>query len=332
MLIYTLVNRLIMKKSSKILICGGAGYIGGYLTDLLKSKGYNVTVYDNLTYEGRFLKSVPFISGDIRDKKKLSQVLKNFDTVIWLAALVGDPACALQPALSNEINFEATKWLAENYKGKIVFASTCSVYGINLNLIGEEAEPNPLSVYARTKLEAEKAIIKNSKNYLIFRLGTLFGSGDEHSRIRLDLVVNILTKKAVSGELLTITGKEQWRPLLHVKDVAEAIVFGIKRDIKGLYNLNYKNFRISDIGKEIAKASPGLKVKYMDLSYEDMRNYRVRSDKFRKYGWKPKYTIKDGIMEIAKVMKENRIKDPDDKIYSNAATLAVSLNDFKSKK
>src|SRR3989344_1269598 len=151
-----------MRRKNNILICGGAGYIGGYVTDLLNKSGYNVTVYDNLTYDSRFLKDVPFVWGDIRDKKKLGKLLKKFDTVIWLAALVGDPACALQPSLSNEINYQTSRWLARNYKGRIIFASTCSVYGINHDLIDENAQPNPLSIYAKTKWEAEKEIVKNS--------------------------------------------------------------------------------------------------------------------------------------------------------------------------
>lgn len=318
-----------MIKKPKILICGGAGYIGGYVTDLLSKKGYEVMVYDNLIYEHRYLKEVPFIFGDIRDRKKLGKLINNYDVVVWLAALVGDPACALQPSLSNEINFGATKWLAEHYKGKIIFTSTCSVYGINHNLIDEKAKLNPLSVYAKTKLEAEKVIIKNSKNYLIFRLGTLFGLGDGHSRIRLDLVVNVLTKKAVLGEPIIINGKEQWRPLLHVKDVAEAISFGIENNIEGLYNLSYKNFRINDIGEEISKLIPAPKIKHADIPEEDMRNYRVISDKFKNLGWEPKYTIKDGILEIARIIKEKRIKEPNNNIYSNSAALITTINELK---
>lgn len=318
-----------MIKKPKILICGGAGYIGGYVTDLLSKKGYEVTVYDNLIYEDKYLKRAPFIFGDIRDKKKLGKLINKYNVVIWLAALVGDPACALQPSLSNEINFWATKWLAGNYRGKIIFTSTCSVYGINHDLIDEKAKPNPLSVYAKTKLEAEKIIIKNSKNYLIFRLGTLFGLGDDHSRIRLDLVVNVLTKKAVLGEPIIITGKEQWRPLLHVKDVAEAISFGIENNIEGLYNLSYKNLRISDISKEISKLIPVQKIKYLDIPYEDMRNYRVISDKFKNLGWRSKYTIKDGILEMARIIKEKRIKEPNKNIYSNSATLITTINELK---
>lgn len=318
-----------MKKNPNILICGGAGYIGGYVTDLLSEKGYSVTVYDALLYETRYLKKTPFIFGDIRDKKRLANILPKFDIVIWLAALVGDPACALQPLLSNEINYKAVKWLSEHYTGRIIFTSTCSVYGINHNLIDETAAPSPLSVYAQTKLAAEKAILKNSKNYLIFRLGTLFGLGDDHSRIRLDLVVNALAKKAVLEEPMVINGKEQWRPLLHVKDVAKAIVFGIEHDITGLYNLSYNNFRINDIGKEITKLIPSSKIKYADIPEEDMRNYRVVSDAFKKRGWKSTLTIRDGILEIMRAIGEKRIKEPNNNIYSNAAALLTTINELK---
>jgi dTDP-D-glucose 4,6-dehydratase len=117
-------------------------------------------------------------------------------------------------------------------------------------------------------------------------------------------VVNILTKKAVLEEPMIINGKEQWRPLLHVKDAAEAISFGIENNIRGLYNLSYKNFRINDISKEISKLIPSSKIKYMDIPEEDMRNYRIISDKFRNLGWKPKYTIKDGILDLKHIFKK----------------------------
>ena len=142
----------------KILIVGGCGYLGGYMTDVFGSsllsaeERYEVTVYDSLLYETRFLKDVKFIKGDIRDTEKLSQIIHNFDTVIWLAALVGDGACAVDVEMTDDINFKTVKWLVDNYSGKIGFTSTCSVYGINNELIDETATPNPLSAYASTKL------------------------------------------------------------------------------------------------------------------------------------------------------------------------------------
>ena len=152
----------------RVLIVGGCGYVGGHLTDCLRQE-YDVTVYDNLLYENHYLKKISFIFGDVRDRDKLSRLLPKFDIVIWLAAVVGDGACARDPYLAQAINEDSVKWLVDNYSGKIVFMSTCSVYGINNELIDESAEVNPLSVYARTKLAAEQYIVKNAKDYLIFR-------------------------------------------------------------------------------------------------------------------------------------------------------------------
>jgi len=304
-----------------ILVVGGAGYVGDGITKIFNSDPIlkNITVYDNLLYESRFMKNVNFIYGDITDTKKLNSIIHNYDIVIWLAAIVGDGACAVNIEKSNQINYLAVKWLVDNYKGKIIFPSTCSVYGINHNLIDETAEPNPLSVYAQTKLAAEQYILQNSENALVFRLGTLFGISDIYSRIRFDLVANILTLKAVQGEKLSVFGGEQWRPLLHVNDVAFAMAFGIKRNISGLYNLVFNNYRINDIVEEIRYIIPNLNVEYTDMKFEDLRNYRVLGNKFFNLGWVPTYSLKSGLSDIAKIVTENRIKNPYDSIYSNAA-------------
>jgi nucleoside-diphosphate-sugar epimerase len=301
----------------KVLVVGGCGYVGGYLVDVLQDKCYDVTVYDNLLYENYYLKDVKFIFGDIRDTIKLSGIINNYDIVIWLAAIVGDGACAVDPKLTYEINTEPVKWLVDNYRGKIIFMSTASVYGINHELIDEDAIPNPLSVYASTKLEAEQYITKNHDNYLIFRLGTVFGQSDMFSRIRFDLVANILTLKAVKGEPLSIFGGEQWRPLLHVKDVGCAIIHCIQSNISGLYNLSYGNFKICDIGEVIQQYIPNTTINYSELSFEDMRNYKVKNDRIVATGWKPMFNLKYGIIEIAKIVRENRTKNPYDSIYYN---------------
>jgi nucleoside-diphosphate-sugar epimerase len=303
---------------TKILITGGAGYVGGYMTDLLLKSGKDVTVFDNLIYETRFLKNVPFIYGDIRDREKLRKILPEYDVVIWLAGIVGDGACAVDPFLTQSINEDTVKWLADNYTGKIVFPSTCSVYGVNDDLIDETAPTNPLSMYAITKLYAERYIVDHHADFLIFRLGTLYGLSDEHSRIRLDLVTNVLTQKATLGAPLTVFGGDQWRPLLHVRDVAEATLFGLENGINGLFNLHSENFRIRDIADQICQVIPGTKVVIQDMKFEDQRNYHVTSERYRNLGWKPKFELCQGIREMHALIKDHRIKNTTDPIYYNA--------------
>lgn len=312
---------------NNVLVVGGAGYIGGFLTDHLNRNDYNVAVYDNLLFEDRYLKNCEFIYGDIRDTKKLSKIVDNYDCVVWLAGLVGDGACAVNQRLTKNLNVDTVKWLVDNYKGKIVFPSTCSVYGMNNDLIEEGATPNPLSLYAATKLQAEEYVLNNAKDSLVFRLGTLFGLGDRHSRMRLDLVANILSMRAAKGEKLTVFGGEQWRPLLHVRDVSTAILHGLKNNISGLYNLSYKNYKIVELAEQIQKIIPECQVEYTDMKFEDLRNYKVKNDKYLATGWKPEYTLDDGINQIMSLIEENRIKDTGDVVYSNAAFMR-KLNEF----
>lgn len=306
---------------NKILIVGGAGYIGGYLTSLLAQYSHDITVYDNLVFENHYMKNIPFIYGDIRDREKLLKILPDYKTVIWLAAIVGDGACAVDPFLTQSINEDCVKWLVNNYHGKIVFTSTCSVYGINNELIDETATPNPISTYALTKFAAEQYIVNNAKDYLVFRLGTLFGLGDEHSRSRLDLVANVLAMRAAKNIPLTVFGGEQWRPLLHVKDVATAISYSFGKSITGLYNLSMGNYVIKDIAEEVKRAVPEAEIKYQDISFEDLRNYRVKNDKFKATGWTPNHTLEEGISEMVRVVRERRIKDVNNPIYSNVGFL-----------
>jgi len=313
-----------MNKGS-VLIVGGCGYVGGFMVDYLISIGYHVVVYDNLMYESRFLKNVDFIYGDIREQDKLASIINDFDIVVWLAALVGDGACAINPQLTDLLNYESVKWLVDTYEGKIVFMSTCSIYGMNNDLIDETAPPNPLSEYAETKWKAEQYIVNNHADHLIFRLGTLYGLGDEFSRLRLDLVVNILTLKATNNQPLTVFGGEQWRPLLHVKDVSTAVAYCLDYDIVGLYNLSEGNYTIRELADEIIKLVPGSDIVHTDISFQDARNYKVIADKFNKHGWKPIYSLEHGIMEIHNTIKEGRIVDYSDPVYSNAMYLKEKI-------
>tara|TARA_Y100000287_G_scaffold24922_1_gene17089 strand:- start:1025 stop:1957 length:933 start_codon:yes stop_codon:yes gene_type:complete len=299
----------------KVLIVGGAGYVGGGIVDLL-SKENEVTVYDSLIYENSYRKNVDFIFGDIRDYKKINNILDQYDAVIWLAALVGDGACAINPALTHEINSETVKNLAKNFKGKIVFLSTCSVYGAQEGVLDESSEVNPLSEYASSKLIAEKYLADSDS--IIFRLGTLFGIGDKFSRIRLDLVVNILTTKAYIDKKMSVFGGEQWRPLLHVKDVANAIAHTLDTQTNGVFNLHYKNFKIIEIANEIKNKISDVEIETTPLPFQDARNYQVSSDKLKDAtGFQATVDLTQGINEMYELISSNRIKDINDPRYSN---------------
>lgn len=302
----------------KILVLGGAGYIGSHVSELLP-----VTVFDSLLFEDRFLSPVPFIFGDVKNIESL-EIVHDFDTLIVLAGIVGDGACAVNPSFTYETNVKHVKWLADNYNGKIIFTSTCSVYGKNDEFLNETSQTNPLSVYAETKLMAEQYLMNKKPDSLVFRLGTLYGLSGAYSRPRLDLVVNLLTNKAVKGETLTVFGGDQWRPLLHVKDVAEAIKYGIQENLSGLFNLGDRNETIKSMAEEILKIIPG-NISYQDIMFEDRRNYRVDFSKINSTGWRPKHTLTEGIEELANVFKENRIKDCSSPLYNNAHFMASFL-------
>jgi nucleoside-diphosphate-sugar epimerase len=299
----------------KILVVGGAGYVGGGIVDKLMNN-HDVTVYDSLIYETSYRKKVNFIFGDIRDYQKLNAILYDYDAVIWLAALVGDGACSINPALTQEINSESVRNLVQNYHGRIVFLSTCSVYGAQDGILSEKSSTNPLSEYASSKLVAEKYLEKS--NAIIFRLGTLFGISDQYSRIRLDLVVNILVTKALMENKMSVFGGDQWRPLLHVNDVANAIDATIGTDTTGIFNLHYQNFKIIELAENIKKKVDTAQIITTPMEFQDARNYQVTSEKlFSETGFKAGVDLGTGIEEIYELVFNKRIKDINDPRYSN---------------
>ena len=298
-----------------ILVVGGAGYVGGGIVDNLK-ENYNVTVYDSLIYEESYRKDINFVNGDIRDTDKLLPLLENSDVVIWLAALVGDGACAINPELTFKINSESVKFLVENFKKRIVFLSTCSVYGAQDGLLDENSPVNPLSEYASSKVQAEEYL--KDANSIIFRLGTLFGISDEFSRIRLDLVVNILVTKALTEGKLTVFGGDQWRPLLHVRDVANAISHTLESDVTGIFNLHYKNYKIIDIANTIVNKIPNASIETTPMKFQDARNYQVSSERlFNKTGFKAEVELLKGVEEVFNLISSKRIKNVNHIRYSN---------------
>ena len=314
-------------KDLNVLVTGGAGYIGGLTTDCLLESGANVKVYDNILYEDRYLKDVNFVNGDVRDVDKLLKEAEGYDVVVLMGALVGDEACEVNQKLTKEINFDSIKEICERLPldKHIIFMSTCSVYGAQNDLLTEESDTNPLSWYAATKLKSEKYVIERGGT--IFRLGTVFGLGDSYSRVRLDLVVNILTMRALKHKEITIYGGEQWRPIIAVKDIAEYVKEACYEQYGGNYIISSENVMIRDLGERVVNVIEGTKINYTDISFQDARNYRVDNSKSMKtFRYRPSVSVEDEVERMYLMFKEGRIKNPEDIVYHNGNYLRTNLN------
>jgi nucleoside-diphosphate-sugar epimerase len=311
---------------SKVAIVGGAGYVGGWMTDEAIRQGHSVRVIDNLTYEDSYLKSVEFHFGDVLDFSTLESHLAWADTVIWLSALVGDPACAINPKLTRRTNVDSIKKLTETFGGRIIFPSTCSVYGAQDGVLDENSPVGPLSLYAESKLEAENILNSASNECLIFRLGTLFGISDNFARLRVDLVLNVLTIRAILEGSMSVFGGAQYRPLLHVRDVATAAVPHISSSETGVFNLHTENVTVLELAEKIQSIVPNVYIEQTEISFQDARNYRVSSDKARQQlGFAPKWSIEDGIQEVAQVITSKRIKSVQNPRFNNSESLRLQL-------
>lgn len=305
-----------------VLVTGGAGYVGGHLVDEVVKAGHKVRVFDKLLYEDAYLKKVDFYFGDVLDLDSLQPHLDWADTVIWLAAFVGDPACALNPELTMKTNVDSVQALVDNFSGQIIFPSTCSVYGAQEGLLTEESPFDPLSLYAESKIQAEKVLLASSNDVLIFRLGTLFGLSDTYSRLRVDLVLNVLTIRAALEGHMTVFGGKQYRPLLHVRDVATAMVPQIGKKISGVFNLHAENMTIIELAEKIQHHIPKSFVQLTDSTFQDSRNYAVSSSKASsELGFTPRWTADDGISEILTAISQGRIPDVTIPRFSNVAAL-----------
>ncbi len=313
---------------ANVLICGGAGYVGGALTDLLKEAGHDVTVLDNLMYEERFLKDVHFVYGDIRDTALLSSIQARYDHIFWLAAIVGDGACAQDPALTTEINYNAVKRFIDGTGRRIIFTSTCSVYGAQHEFLSETSKTSPLSVYAETKLHAEDTVLRAGG--IAFRLGTLFGLGDRYSRLRLDLVINVLTLRALVDGKITLFGGDQWRPIMAVRDVCGYLAEAMEHDSTDVYNVCLENVRIRDLGPVFERIFPGLRVDFVEQRFEDLRNYRVETGKAdSQFKFRPSIQPEVEIERMRAVLTENRVKDPLDPHYYNTHHVRETLESLR---
>jgi nucleoside-diphosphate-sugar epimerase len=302
-------------KINKVLITGGAGYIGSHLTGLLKDR---CIVYDSLLYTNDYLNELEFVRGDVDDYPLLQQQLDRVDCVIWLAGIVGDAACMVNPRKAIASNQESVKYLVDHFGGPIIYMSTCSIYGISGGVATEDAELNPQSLYAESKIRAESYLAKTQS--LILRLGTLHGVSN---RMRFDLVVNVLTKQAVLNNRIEVFGGKQYRPLLSVKDIAEFISQMVDQKWEpGAYNVASENLSILEIAEIVKSEVPDVKVEIVDSPFEDKRNYQVNTSKAEKLlGFKGKRFVRDSVREIAQLVRSGRIKDFSDLRYANLMAL-----------
>lgn len=293
----------------RILITGGAGYIGSVLLPRILQKN-QVRVLDNLTYGYDGIISyinhpnLEFINGDVRNITCIKNSLKGVDFVIHLAAIVGYPACKSKPQLAHEINYLATKKLVSHCKVPILFTSTGSNYGHVKGICDEDTTLNPLTEYGRTKVKAEREIQKSS-DFIIYRFSTGFGLSP---RLRLDLLVNDFLFKAMKDKELIVFEKDYWRSFIHVKDMAESLMFALE-------NFEHMNQEIFNVGSEdlcMTKVDVAQRIKnHVDFYLKfanfntdpDERNYRVSFEKIRNIGFTTKHDLDFGIREMKKAFK-----------------------------
>lgn len=323
--------------SKKILVTGGAGYIGSVLTRQLLDKGYKVRVLDNLMYGGEpiidllNLPDFEFVKGDIRNEEDVKIAMQGIDCVAHLASIVGDPACAKQPELARSTNLEGSKLLYEiaNKSGvsKFVFASTCSNYGKMADpdaYVTEESATSPVSLYAETKVAVEEFLLSRDRNNTCkptcLRFSTVYGLS---LRPRFDLTVNEFAKELALGRELVIFGEQFWRPYCHVYDLARSVITVIEAAPEkvafDVFNVGdtSENYQKKMIVEEVKKLIPDAKIKYVSKN-EDPRDYRVNFDKIKKMlGFELMFKVPDGIAQIKKVLDDGFILNPDDNKYKN---------------
>ena len=323
----------------KVLVTGGAGYLGSVLSLALVEAGYDVRVLDNMTYGGRGL--LPLIGhprfdlrpSDVRDRRAVAGALHGIDAVVHLAAIVGDPACARDPKLAQSVNHEASARLIAAARAagvaRFVFTSTCSNYGrmADTSVLASEAhELRPVSLYAETKVAVEQLLLAapaSPMSATVLRLATLFGLSP---RMRFDLTVNQFVMEMVVHNKVTVYGEHFWRPYVHVRDAARAIiaVLAAPLDVVAgqVFNVGHtdENYRKIDLVQIIRRRVPDAAVEFVAVN-DDPRDYRVSFERIRTVlGYHPTRCVEDGVGEIADALEAGVIGAVDDPAFANVTT------------
>jgi len=322
--------------SGRVLVTGGAGYVGFPLCQALLASGRDVRVLDRLLHDQRAIASaledagVELVRADLRDPAARREALADVDAVVHLAAIVGDPACALDPQESDAVNVEGSRALIDDARAagvrRFVFASTCSNYGRMTDPtvpIDETGELAPVSLYARQKVSVEQALLSAATTEFLptcLRLATVYGVAP---RMRFDLTVNEFTRDLWAGRRLEVFGEQFWRPYVHVRDVGGAVSLVLDAPealVAGeVFNVGRtdQNFRKLDL-VEIAQARlPGGEVVFVERK-DDPRDYKVNFDKIRDaLGFELTMTVPEGIDELATELEAGRFADPFGREYRN---------------
>ena len=295
----------------KILITGGAGYLGSVLTETMLKSGYEVIVLDKLQFNQTSLLSYTynpkfkFIYGDVRNEKLLEKLCNEVDVIIPLAAIVGFPACAADPKLAKEINFQQIVNIVKFTNGrgkKILYPNTNSGYGLGTGQLEctEDSPLTPISVYGQTKCDAEN-FLRNCTDAIVFRLATVFGVS---SRMRTDLLVNDFTYKAITDKYIVVFEKSFKRNFIHIRDVASAFLFMLENYDKyknEIFNVGLSDANLSkqELLEKIQSHVKDFAVSYNDY-YEDpdKRDYIVSNKKIEDTGWKSEWNLDMGIEEL----------------------------------
>ena len=325
----------VQPRDTKVLVIGGAGYVGSTVSKDLWENGYDVTVLDRMTFGAESLLSLfgnerfSMVKGDIRDRELLDKLMPKFDSVFVLAAIVGEPACNRDPESSVDINLKGALNALDAAKQagvkRFVFASTCSNYGVadQDQLVTEEAPLQPLSTYSETKVEAEKAILAAATDSFyttVLRLSTAFGVS---SRMRFDLLVSDFTLAAVKDSKIVIFGEQFWRPFVHVQDIAKAFRTVIEADEKlvsgEVFNVgeNSNNCQKIELGEMVKKIVPETELEFVKRD-NDPRSYRVDFSKIKNtLGFEADWSIEDGIREAHAALTSGVWSDPTDSRFKN---------------
>ena len=291
----------------KVLITGGAGYLGSTLAEHLL-QFYEVTVFDNLLYKQTSLlhlfknEKFKFVKGDVRDKEQLVSLVKEHDVIIPLAAIVGMPACKANPQLAIDVNYNHIVDIVDVLRAdqKLIIPNTNSQYGSSTEIITEDSPFKPLSLYAETKFDAEKAVL-DSGNGIALRLATVFGTS---YRMRTDLLVNDFVYKAINDGYLVLFESHFIRNYIHIRDIANTFLFMIENYNECNNNafnvgLSSANCTKLELAEKIQKFIPDLVIVQNEFKKDfDQRNYMVSNSKLESKGWKPQFTLEDGIQEL----------------------------------